>query len=262
VWWLASVVTTAIRWLPLAVTLGLLGGTLAHAQSSNIINACYNTRTGAMRLVGTETTCREPEALISWPADDLRGRVEDLEADVNALRARVDALQARLDALTTNTVFVTSAIYNGDLGGLAGADATCQALADAAGLTGTYKAWLSDTTASPSTRFTQSANPYVRVDGVIVADNWADLTDGTLDATISRDEHGALTAWTSVWTSTTPLGTIYPSNGNYTCNEWRGTSFYAGGTGSTLHTDGYWTAVLVNGIPDCNLRNALYCVEQ
>jgi cysteine-rich repeat protein len=40
-------------------------------------------------------------------------------------------------------VFVSSQMYDGNLGGLAGADAKCQALADAANLTGTYMAWIS-----------------------------------------------------------------------------------------------------------------------
>src|SRR3989344_6490978 len=52
---------------------------------------------------------------------------------------------------TTTTVaggskraFVTSATYHGNLGGLAGGDAECQSLANAASLGGIWKAWLSD----------------------------------------------------------------------------------------------------------------------
>jgi cysteine-rich repeat protein len=70
----------------------------------------------------------------------------------------------------TRIVFVTSEIYTGNLGGLAGADAKCQSLADAAGLPGNYMAWLSTGASSPSTRFTQSPNPYVLVNGTKVAD--------------------------------------------------------------------------------------------
>lgn len=254
----------AIRWLLLVATLVLLGGTLAYGQSSSAINACYNTKTGALRYVGTETTCREPEAFISWPAnaDALQGQVNVLQADVSALQARVDALQARLDALTTNTVFVTSAVYNGDLGGLAGADARCQALADAAGLTGTYKAWLSDTTGSPSTRFTHSANPYVRVDGVIVADNWTDLTDGGLDASISINESGGLPGWTAAWTNTTTTGTLADPSAQ--CADWS-TSGVAdpsqlGKYGLVTRADFLWTQY-----PSqmwCNDMNVIYCFEQ
>src|SRR5262245_56445509 len=41
-------------------------------------------------------------------------------------------------------VFTTSLKYPAALGGLTGADAKCNAAAQAAGLPGTYKAWLSD----------------------------------------------------------------------------------------------------------------------
>ena len=54
--------------------------------------------------------------------------------------------------LTEKRAFVTSQLYNGNMGGLAGADARCQGLADAVGLPGTYRAWLSSATESPSTR--------------------------------------------------------------------------------------------------------------
>jgi hypothetical protein len=47
-------------------------------------------------------------------------------------------------------VFVTSTVHDGNLGGLAGADAICNSLASDAGLPGTYKAWLSDGFNSPS----------------------------------------------------------------------------------------------------------------
>lgn len=71
-------------------------------------------------------------------------------------------------------VFVTSQVYNGNLGGLTGADAKCQAQAAAAKLPGTYKAWLSDSNGSPSTRMTKVAAPYVRTDGVMIAGSWSD----------------------------------------------------------------------------------------
>jgi len=87
-------------------------------------------------------------------------------------------------------IFATSVMFNGDLGGLLGADAECQALAVAAGLPGSYMAWLSTDTESPSTRMTQSTTPYVRPDGVQVAPDWAGLVDGSLDAPIDVTEVG------------------------------------------------------------------------
>ena len=81
-------------------------------------------------------------------------------------------------------VFVTAGRYAASLGGLPGADAVCAKEAAAANLSGVYKAWLSDDSQSPSTRFIHSASPYARLDGVILASDWADLTDGTLGAPI------------------------------------------------------------------------------
>ena len=68
----------------------------------------------------------------------------------------------------------------------ADADAFCQGLADAAGLPGIYRVWLSDSTGSPSTRFTRSTIPWIMPSGsnggIILADNWTDLTDSSIDA--------------------------------------------------------------------------------
>jgi hypothetical protein len=54
-------------------------------------------------------------------------------------------------------VFVSGSKWNGNLGGLAGADAKCQQAADAAGLGGTFRAWISDDATSASSRLTHSA---------------------------------------------------------------------------------------------------------
>jgi len=52
--------------------------------------------------------------------------------------------------------FVTTWEGDGNIGGLAAADAICQTEAEDAELPGTYKAWLSDSSSSPSTRFCPS----------------------------------------------------------------------------------------------------------
>ena len=60
------------------------------------------------------------------------------------------------------TVFITSAKFKGNLGGLTGADDKCQAEADGPASivpSGIYLAWLSDGTDSPDIRFTKSSHP-------------------------------------------------------------------------------------------------------
>jgi len=119
-------------------------------------------------------------------------------------------------------VFVTSTIYDGNLGGLAGADAKCAARAAAAGLSGTYKAWLSSSTTSAASRLTHATVPYKRTDGVTIANNWTDLTDGAIAEPISRDEFGhVLSSAGSVWTGTADDGSSKGSFGtNDFCCDW------------------------------------------
>ena len=108
--------------------------------------------------------------------------------------AATDSVTIPLPPPPGKTVFVTSTTGSGSLGGVTGADAVCQARATAAGLSGTYKAWLSAGTysSSPASRFTRSlSQPYVRTDGVQIAANWAALTDGAIDAPINVNEFGA-----------------------------------------------------------------------
>jgi hypothetical protein len=76
-----------------------------------------------------------------------------------------------------NVLFVTSTTYlPGSLGGLAGADAACQARAQAAGLTGAFHAWLSTSTVDARSRF-GSARGWVRPDGRPFADSIPQLAD-------------------------------------------------------------------------------------
>ena len=162
-------------------------------------------------------------------------------------------------------VFVTSQMFNGNFGGLLGADAQCQALAVAAGLPGTYMAWMSTAAESPSTRMTQSNNPYVRTDGVQVAPNWAGLVDGTLDAPINVTELGgpppigntscAGGGFPTVWSSTASNGT----SGGSSCADW--TSIAGGGQwGRADMTDGTWSSWCFGGV--CDWVSPIYCVQQ
>lgn len=172
--------------------------------------------------------------------------------------------------IAPKTVFVTNAIYSGgQIGGLTGADAKCQGAAIAAGLTGSYKAWLADATGSPSTRFTQSTAPYVRTDGIMVATNWTDLTDGTLNAPISKTETKATgvseavcdttTGW--VFTNTTTDGLM--ADGGSSCSEW--TSDVGGSIwGKFTSADSQWVRSCSGGAPVnyCGKKTPLYCFQQ
>src|SRR5207302_548222 len=72
-------------------------------------------------------------------------------------------------------VFVTSATTNGGFGGLDMGDLFCQSLADAGGLGGAFKAWLSDRATDAAARLSHATVPYRLVDGTLVANDWNDL---------------------------------------------------------------------------------------
>lgn len=156
-------------------------------------------------------------------------------------------------------VFVTSTRFAGDLGGLVGGDAECQALADGAELGGTWLAWLSETNGgqSPSTRFTQSVDPYVLVGGAQIAADWADLIDGAIDVPINRDETGAeiRTAIPYVWTGTSAT---FPSGVSPCCENWT-TTASGGAKGMADATDSTWS---FNTGMSCTELGHLYCFEQ
>lgn len=154
-------------------------------------------------------------------------------------------------------VFVTDNLRGGAFGGVFGADGQCQSLATTAGLGGTWLAWISDSVgASPVGRFVQAPTPYKRIDGVTIANDWADLTDGTLAASISVDQNGVGGYAVGVWTSVTTAGAF---SGSVTCGGWN--SFVATGlNGSSSSTTGSWTSA--GGTTCANPGLALYCFEQ
>ncbi len=159
-------------------------------------------------------------------------------------------------------IFVTSSDHNGNLGGLAGADAICQALADAAGLpTATYKAWLSTSTvnANDPGRLTHSSIPYANTNFQIVAHDWADLVDGSLDAPVYYDEM-AHKMGSAVWTGTSTAG-LAEGYSNY-CNDWTIGSSDSAQIGYSHESDSRWTRREDAQIACWGGDEHLYCLEQ
>lgn len=158
-------------------------------------------------------------------------------------------------------VFVTSDTFSGDLGGHQGADDKCQTAASSAGLSGTYRAWLSTSTQDPLDVLVQSAVPYRRLDGMQVAQNWPDLIDGMLDNPINLTEKmtfvpGPVCDSRAAWTASFANGTEYDVS--KTCSDWTSSSGTTTG-GNPNETTGAWS----HGCPlSCASLASLYCVEQ
>ncbi len=160
------------------------------------------------------------------------------------------------------TVFVTSVSFNGNLGGLGGADDKCQAQADGPASvvpSGTYLAWLSDGTDSPNTRFTKSAHPYILPNGTKIAEDFADLTDGSLLQKINIDSTGKALGLQLFWTGTKSDGTT--SQLLVTCNGWTGDTWPGanGQVGSTIQTGTLWSSYQHDR---CKRSHKLACFQQ
>jgi hypothetical protein len=165
-------------------------------------------------------------------------------------------------------VFVTSELYNGNLGGLDGADANCQRLAVNAGFNGEFRAWISDSTGSPSTRFTQSTTPYVSLNGLVIAQDYADLTDGVIQSPICINEMGSDDICGSdslklAWTNTTAQGTPNDAELVASCADWAEASGLARGQGGDNNAlDFTWSEFPQAGGISCLAEFSLYCFEQ
>lgn len=173
-----------------------------------------------------------------------------------------------------------------DLGGLAGADQKCRTAAAGANLpaeAGRWKAWLSDTTTSAASRLNKNGSPYKLVDGTIIAENWTDLTDGTLQNSIRKTQHGnsyngeGATRKNAVWTNTSPDGEKASSALKDTCNDWKvpadiasmsdpkdkelASADYTSSVGDYAQKSFSWTATEPNA--SCYEDNLpIYCFEQ
>jgi hypothetical protein len=192
------------------------------------------------------------------------------------------------DTLPTGAgyVFVTSGTFDGNLGGIAGADQKCQAAAAGGNLTGTFKAWISDLNDLPN----DPARPTVNaVDRITAAGPWylpcrtaekklirafnnkAQL-GGTPLLSLNCTEQAApvpVGSPAGVWTGTSTGGTaksLQDSSGDprSNCRGWKdngsGFSLAAGVSGSINDPASNWTDV---GSTPRNCVNLLrlYCVQ-
>jgi len=142
------------------------------------------------------------------------------------------------------TFFVTSAGpgKGGDLGGLAGADAHCQALATAAGAGAgkTWRAYLSTSTNAANPSATVNARdrigkgPWQNAKGVVVAQSVDDLHSDTnkISKESGLTEKGTVVNGVGdtpnqhdMLTGSNMDGRAMPDNVNLTCNNWTSSNF-------------------------------------
>jgi hypothetical protein len=160
--------------------------------------------------------------------------------------------------------FLSSACGTGDLsswpdaGGLAGlaaADHVCQALADRAGLGGTYRAWLSAPGAgNTAAERTPGEGPWTRLDGIPLVGSRAELLGGEHFAALNLDEQGHSFGHATL---------AFTGAQGLTCNGW--TSGSAGDwadCGDSGSTVGAWLRFGEFPVACSTVWAHLYCFEQ
>ncbi|BDG08565.1 hypothetical protein AMPC_16780 [Anaeromyxobacter paludicola] len=122
--------------------------------------------------------------------------------------------------LGANYVFATSTDFLPNDVSLTRADAECAARATAAGLPGTYVAWMSTSTVAARDRL-GSSQGWVRLDGLPFADSVASIIAGQQKYPVLFDENQRPLARPDVLTGTNMDGTLAAG---YNCGDWSNTT--------------------------------------
>lgn len=169
--------------------------------------------------------------------------------------------------LTDHRIFISSSATTGDMNGgtgstgLAKGDDICNDLADAAGLTRSYKAILSDDTADTSSMLQITGSIYtVTKDGVsnLIAEASSEFWDA--DTTehknlIDYDENGELLSNKEIWTGSFEAGTSTDDD----CSNWTSTGGNAT-FGDNSEKNSLW--IESSGTAICSTSKHLYCISQ
>ena len=245
----------------LGTDLGMWTGTTD--QGAMDASTCSNWTIGSF---GTGFSGRQGstgQTTFSWTA----GRSQNCGASTERLlcleREPGPALPERsVDGLI---VFLSASSGTGDLSswslaggetGLAAADAVCRAEAVQAGLPepDSFKAWLSTDETNAIDRL-EGRGPWVRLDGIPVAANNAELVSGEVFGPITLQANGDHT-FRATWTGTNISGLSAPSN----CDGWTSASDEKeSAVGSSNSIDHWWTDRPF--IRACNGLNRLYCLQ-
>lgn len=162
------------------------------------------------------------------------------------------------DGSATGFVFVTQSTWTGNLGGLGGADAKCQTAASVAGYGGTWKAILSDGGTNAQDRIPFDWGVLRLLDNTLVANNWDDLWDGSLQNPISLSETlGSVTGYVH---SATSLYGVKRSTTAGTCAGWASQGVNDNALGNAGSGGADWIEWGSTG-NSCGNSRSLYCIS-
>jgi len=164
------------------------------------------------------------------------------------------SVTAHFTAIPPNYAFVTSTKQTANLGGLSGADAICQARANAASLPGTFRAFLSTSTVDAINRF-GTARGWIRTDGKPFLDKLTDITTSHVLYPVRLDENGTDIGSDIYFTGSNNLGTLFISGA---CSDWTSASSSATTAGGL--SDANSDRVAYGAIRYCGDSQRLLCL--
>lgn len=168
---------------------------------------------------------------------------------------------ASINILTGKRIFVTASTYNGNLGGISGADTKCNADANKPA-TGTYKAYIADGTNRRVCSTGWCTDTTEQIDWVttigrnyIRADQSALIGQAAFNGLLSSMSNGIGTTANAIW-----VGLALNYQAGSTCNSWTSSSAAASASAGNSQSTG--NPHFNDTATTCNTINRLYCVEQ
>ena len=241
-----DVVREPIRQLRLAGR--LVSVTCALAVFLASAGGCFNPELADRVRCANSNTC--PDGLSCHPDGFCRsGTAPDGGTVINDA-ASVDGQQQ-----SPNIVFITSTTFQGDFGaaaGIAAADGHCVAHAEAAGIGGTYVAWISGPEIAAKDKIA-NASGWIRPDGKPFANTVDDILAGRIFYPVDADEAGMRVNGT-LWTATGLDGT-YDENGD--CEGW--TTAMLGNNVTVGSPRGGFGRFTANGQTGCIVGSRFLC---
>ncbi len=233
--------------------------TTTHGTSTGTTEA--TSEPGTTSTTAASTTATDPGTTTEQPSSCGDGHLDPGEECDDGDDDPMDGCK---ECLRDRFIFATSVEYQGgEIDGLYGADQRCRTQAALAKLPNfaTYRAWLSDSKLSAADRLQHHRGRYTLVNGLVVAMDWDDLTDGQIDNPINVTEYSETAVGSRVWTGTLASG--MPAFGSSFCFDWTNDAsnwdLEEGGSGIRTQSDALWS-YLDQG--PCGATAALYCLEQ
>jgi hypothetical protein len=205
---------------------------------------------GGSPIIFTQTDAASPTVADGAVAD----ASSDATSDDGSAPCPSDGI--RRPSCEKRRAFITKDATNGCLGGLSGADKVCQQAADAAGLGGVWKAFLTVSRQDAASRF-QSKGPWLEVGSQALLFPNRKSLHAEPDTRITRNQFGEEVTPATYWTGSQGAGG--KGFGVATCNDWTTSEGWVQGRqGVTGARDRAWVKGAKNS---CAATAALLCLE-